>query len=48
MSARNNDIGLLLVGAGPRLAVVAIIVLALWAGFFWVTGQGWPASGGTS
>lgn len=28
---------LLLVGAGPRLAVAVLIVLLLWAGFFWAT-----------
>lgn len=27
----------LLVGVGPRLAVAALLVLALWAAFFWAT-----------
>jgi len=27
----------LLVGVGPRLAVVALLVMALWAAFFWAT-----------
>ena len=37
MSARNKAFGLLLVGAGPRLAGAAVIVALLWAGFFWAT-----------
>lgn len=28
---------LLLLGAGPRLIGAALIVAALWAGFFWAT-----------
>lgn len=28
---------LLLVGAGPRLAVACLIVAGLWLGFFWAT-----------
>ncbi|MEO0487354.1 MAG: hypothetical protein AAF092_15720 [Pseudomonadota bacterium] len=28
--------GLLLSGAAPRLAAVAVIVALLWAGYFWV------------
>jgi hypothetical protein len=31
------DIGLLMLGAIPRLAVAAIVVLLLWVGFFWAT-----------
>ena len=37
MSTKTKAIGLLLVGAGPRLAVALLIVAALWAGFFWAT-----------
>ncbi|MEL6335383.1 MAG: hypothetical protein AAFQ88_01930 [Pseudomonadota bacterium] len=29
--------GLLLLGAGPRLAVALLILGLLWAGFFWAT-----------
>jgi hypothetical protein len=29
--------GLLLLGAGPRLAGAALVVAALWAGFLWAT-----------
>ncbi len=29
--------GALLVGVGPRLAVAALLVMALWAAFFWAT-----------
>ena len=29
--------GALLVGVGPRLAVAALLVVVLWAAFFWVT-----------
>lgn len=28
---------LLLVGAPPRLAMAALVVAALWVGFFWAT-----------
>lgn len=28
---------MLLIGVGPRLAGAALIVIALWAGFFWAT-----------
>lgn len=38
MSKHDKMAGLLLLGAGPRLAVAAVIALALWAGFFWATG----------
>lgn len=36
---RPSDYGLrlLLVGAGPRLAVAAVIVATLWLGFLWAT-----------
>lgn len=27
----------LLVGVGPRLAVAALLIMALWAAFFWAT-----------
>lgn len=30
---------LLLVGAGLRVAVAMVIVLTLWLGFFWATGN---------
>ena len=30
---------LLLAGAGARLALAALIILALWVGFFWATGR---------
>ena len=37
------SIRLLLLGAGPRLLGAALIVAALWAGFFWATStQGAP------
>jgi len=29
--------GALLEGVGPRLAVAALLVMALWAAFFWAT-----------
>ena len=32
-------IGLLLAGAGHRLALAAVIVLVLWLGFLWATAQ---------
>lgn len=38
MKARHGqDLRLLLLGAGPRLAVAALVVVLLWAGFFWAT-----------
>ncbi|MEM9707555.1 MAG: hypothetical protein AAF871_02095 [Pseudomonadota bacterium] len=37
MKTRGRAIGLLLAGAGPRLAGAALIVAALWVGFFWAT-----------
>jgi hypothetical protein len=43
MSARGTIARLLLTGAGPRLAGAAVIVLLLWAGFFWaITPPGAP------
>ena len=32
-----SSLRLLLIGVGPRLAGAALIVAALWAGFFWAT-----------
>ena len=38
MSVRRRAAGrMLLIGVGPRLAGAVLIVLALWAGFFWAT-----------
>ncbi|MEM6608091.1 MAG: hypothetical protein AAF689_05875 [Pseudomonadota bacterium] len=37
MTPKNRTLGLLLVGAGPRLAMAALIMAVLWAGFFWAT-----------
>ncbi len=37
MKADRAMVRLLLLGAGPRLAGAALIVAALWAGFFWAT-----------
>lgn len=37
MSARGPALRLLLLGAVSRLAGAALIVAALWAGFFWAT-----------
>ncbi len=37
MIERWTMLRLLLVGAGARLAGAALIVAALWAGFFWAT-----------
>ena len=37
MTAHRAMVRLLLLGAGPRLAGAAVIVAALWAGFFWAT-----------
>ena len=28
---------LLLLGAAPRLGIAAVVILLLWAGFFWAT-----------
>jgi len=38
MSKNDRSLNLLLTGAGPRLSVAAVIILFLWAGFFWATG----------
>lgn len=46
MNLHNQMFGLLLAGAGQRLVVVAVIALALWAGFFWATGLPLPFLGG--
>ena len=32
---RRQNIGLIMIGAGRRIAIAALIALALWAGFFW-------------
>jgi hypothetical protein len=37
MTGDKNSFRLLLVGVGPRLAIAALIVAALWLGFFWAT-----------
>ena len=37
MRTRTPSLRLLPLGAGPRLAGAAVIVAALWAGFFWAT-----------
>lgn len=37
MMGRWSSFHLLLLGAGPRLAVAALVVALLWAGFFWAT-----------
>ena len=37
MTKRTPSLWLLPLGAGPRLAGAALIVVALWAGFFWAT-----------
>ncbi|MEM9307460.1 MAG: hypothetical protein AAGA74_09190 [Pseudomonadota bacterium] len=42
MSKRNRSFDLLLVGAGPRLAAAGVLVVMLWAGFFWATGVSLP------
>lgn len=36
--------GLLLAGAGSRLAVAGAVILLLWAGFFWATGMPGPVA----
>ena len=33
---------LLLAGAGTRLLLTTIVILLLWAGFFWATGRVGP------
>lgn len=38
MRVSDRSVSLLLTGAGPRLAIAAVIILFLWAGFFWATG----------
>ena len=45
MKSSEKRQSLLLAGAGPRLAAVAVIILALWAGFFWATGLPLPFVG---
>ncbi|MEM6275437.1 MAG: hypothetical protein AAF714_00690 [Pseudomonadota bacterium] len=42
MTPKQSFAGLLLVGAGPRLAVACVIILLLWGGFFWATGTPGP------
>ena len=37
MRKRTPSLWLLPLGAGPRLAGAALIVAALWVGFFWAT-----------
>jgi len=37
MKPNADSIRLLLVGATPRFAIAALIVGALWLGFFWAT-----------
>mgnify|MGYP000034989912 FL=1 len=37
MKRENISLRLLLVGAGPRLAVACLVVTALWLGFLWAT-----------
>ena len=34
MNQRKN-IGLITIGAGRRLAIAALVAIALWAGFYW-------------
>ncbi|MDE0113864.1 MAG: hypothetical protein OXN84_16440 [Albidovulum sp.] len=34
---RRKKLGLLLLGAGPRLGSAALVAAALWAGFYWAT-----------
>ena len=34
---RRKKVGLLLLGAGPRLASAAFVAAALWTAFFWAT-----------
>ena len=37
MKVQRSMVGLLLLGAGPRLIAAALVVAALWAGFLWAT-----------
>ena len=37
MKAQQSMVRLLLLGAGPLLVVAALVVAALWVGFFWAT-----------
>jgi hypothetical protein len=37
MTTNGAMLRLLLLGVGPRLVGAALIVAALWAGFFWAT-----------
>lgn len=37
MNNRRTAFRLLLVGAGPRLAGAAFLILLLWLGFYWAT-----------
>jgi len=46
MKDQDQSIGLLLAGAGQRLMVVALIIVVLWALFFWATGLPIPIFGG--
>jgi len=39
MTMRQPMARLLLLGVGPRMAASAMIVAALWIGFFWATGS---------
>lgn len=34
---RSNGISLIMLGAGPRIAIAAFLVAALWGLFFWAT-----------
>ena len=37
MKRENVSLRLLLIGAGPRLAVACLVVAVLWLGFLWAT-----------
>ncbi len=37
MRAPGQELRLLLLGSGPRLAVAALVVALLWLGYFWAT-----------
>lgn len=37
MNSNVSSLRLLLVGAGPRLIIAALVIAALWLGFFWAT-----------
>ena len=39
---RQRTMGLIMIGASRRLAIAALIALALWAGFYWAIA---PTSG---